>query len=51
MDIGGIVVLNQNNKTMHAQTGFNRDVVLGARWHTPEASLAEITGRSCSSHS
>lgn len=47
MDIGGIVVLNQNNKTMHAQTGFNRDVRLGARRRTPETSPAETRGRSC----
>lgn len=25
-DIGGIVVLNQNNKAVHAQTVSNRDV-------------------------
>lgn len=39
MDIGGIVVLNQNNKTMHAQTGFNRDVRLARR--TPAYSRDE----------
>lgn len=26
---------------MHAQTGFNRDVRLDARWRTPETSPAE----------
>lgn len=47
MDIGGIVVLNQNNKTMHAQTGFNRDVRLGtlqgqARRRHGDAAAADI---------
>lgn len=43
MDIGGIVVLNQNNKTMHAQTGFNRDVRLARR--TPAYSRDDEPGR------